>query len=65
MTGDSAEAEQMTALVSGFVYSALRKLEQALTPPVEWGDVTANGTITFRLASGMPVTITIRVEPVA
>ena len=65
MTGDITEAEQMTALLSGFVFSALQPLGNVLTPPLRWGDSTTNGIVTFRLASGMLVTIMIKVEPVA
>jgi hypothetical protein len=54
----------MTAMLSGFTFSGLQNLKGILTPPIEWLECDPSGTIRFRLASGMLVTVTIRVDPV-
>ena len=54
-------------LADDSIFAALQGMgeDDVLTPPITWGKVEAYGTIELMLASGMPVTITIRVDPVA
>ena len=61
--GDALEAEQMTAMLTGFVFSGLQKVEDVLTAPIECLECEPSGTIRFRLASGMVATVTLNVEP--
>lgn len=55
----------MTALITGMLAYALLKSSEFLTRPVTFEGPDPAGTIRFTLASGMHVTVTTHVEPVA
>lgn len=57
----------MTGLLTGMVFAGLHRATEALVQPVkiERVDSGPDGIIELRLASGMLVSCTIHVEPVA
>jgi len=62
--GDAHEAEMMTSLLTGMVCAAVMQSSESLTQPVEFLTVEAGaGLFTFRLASGMLVTVNVHVDP--
>lgn len=62
--GDEQEAQMMTAMLSGFIFAGLQNLKDVLVQPIEWRQCDPDGTIAFKLASGMTVTISVVVSPV-
>lgn len=61
--GDADEAQQMTAVLTGYVFVGLQHLEDVLAKPIEWRQCDPDGTVAFKLASGMTVAISIVVSP--
>lgn len=61
--GDAAEAQDMTALLTGYLYGSLYDFSQkSLTSPVHISDPDPTGLIRMQLASGMHVTVSVHVS---